>query len=215
MENREKLAVDIDDTIIQFLPDFLQWHNRVHKTGFTPKDFTSYRWWETLGVSKQQAYEKAEEYIEHRTRWYGVDLQYAHMEIHFDPEAEKALMFLGKRYECYGITDKSLALEDETFEISSLLYFDELERRGRDGLVLPFDRVHHTRDESGDRIYTKDQVCKKLGITKIIDDNPDVAEECSAVGIQVYMPAKPWNETYPASPTVFRAPWKAICKMLK
>ena len=211
----KRLGVDLDDTIVDFLPDFLEFYNTQNGTRFTENQFRSYRWWETLKVSRAQAYGEAREFIRERIEVHRDDLLYGMMQIKIDPKAERALLFLGSRFECHGITDRHPDLDDDTFQTSSMLYFDELEERGLDGLVLPFDRIPETHNDAGVRYRTKAEICKQLGITRIIDDNSDIAEECLRKGIGVYMPEKPWNEAHPKSNLVFRGSWKDICRKLR
>ena len=58
---KSKIAVDLDETVVHLLPHFLNWYNDKHGTEFTTDEFFSYRWWEVLSITKENAYAEAEE----------------------------------------------------------------------------------------------------------------------------------------------------------
>ena len=50
---REKLGIDICETVIWTLPRFLEnYFNPKYRTDFTACDFSSYKWWETVPLEK-------------------------------------------------------------------------------------------------------------------------------------------------------------------
>jgi uncharacterized HAD superfamily protein len=70
MKGKPKLAVDIDETVVYLLGYFLDHYNDKHDTRFREEDFYTYRWWDVLGITKEQAYKEAEDYIKTKMRRY-------------------------------------------------------------------------------------------------------------------------------------------------
>jgi 5'(3')-deoxyribonucleotidase len=50
---KEKLGVDLDETVVWLLPDFINYYNGEHGTSFDQEDFHCYRWWEVLDISRE------------------------------------------------------------------------------------------------------------------------------------------------------------------
>jgi len=266
--NKPKLAVDIDETIVYLLGHFLDYYNDKYGTDFSEDDFFSYRWWEVLGIKKEQAYAEAEEYIKTKmrryepevpTEWYhlprkerekGWDFDIEELcsryeaacerakkegryeqgygdlsrfDIEFVKGAEAALNLLYFFFDLYAISDRSPLLHPDTFNISSWLYIEDSEGgnyfpqfgveedNGGGVLLLPMEKIFLTNEEN----MTKAQLCKELGIDRIIDDNPEVAYDCAKQGIQTIVIARPWNKSIGEHPLIKRAEdWQEICDIL-
>lgn len=216
---KEKLGVDIDETIVWFLKNFLGYYNRKEEEDFEPEDFDSYRWWETLDISKEKAYEEVDEYIEEQR----LDMDYGDIfPIEIVEGAEQALDLLSRSYELHAVSNRDPRLHEYNGIISSRQYvwngdggtffpeipFEDLkEREGK--LILPVDRIHLAKDR------TKADVCKKLEIEKIVDDDPAVARNCSSEGIETILLERPWNKDTEEGGLIKKAgDWNKACKIL-
>jgi len=213
---KKRLGIDIDETIVYTLRNFLEWYNDKHNTSFEESNFASYRWWETLGCSKEQAYVEARRYIQQKTALLG-----QHMLIEFVEGAEQALDLLSRTYELYGITSRNDFWHPDTHQISSALYvepdegsfFPEIPIPDFDGegLIFPGDRIYSSSTDG----MSKAEICKTFGIDTLIDDDAAVAEDCAMHGIRVYAPERPWNRSVVRHPLVRRVSgWQELCDIL-
>ena len=214
---KRRLGIDIDETIVYLLHDFLDWHNGEYDTELAEERFLSYRWWETLGCTKEEAYARAVGYI--RTKRDRTHPSFHGLE--FVEGSLQALDLLSRDYELYGITSRNSLWEEDTARLSSALYvepdegtfFPEIPLVGfaGEGLILPMDRIY-----SGSILgKTKLQLCQELGIDTLIDDDADVVRLCAEGGIHVYVPVRPWNRTLSSHPLIHRVRgWQEICAAL-
>ncbi len=60
-----KIGIDLDDVLIEFLPSLIQYHNEAHSTCLELSQFTSYKFWEIWGGTREQAVQKV--YAFHKT----------------------------------------------------------------------------------------------------------------------------------------------------
>tara|TARA_Y100000310_G_scaffold344805_1_gene459637 strand:+ start:1344 stop:2072 length:729 start_codon:yes stop_codon:yes gene_type:complete len=224
---KELLGIDLDETVVYLLRSFLGYYNSKHGTNFSEEDFHTYQWGEVLGIPQEQAYVEAEKYILERIGADDSDVhlgsqQNGYFGIEFVEGAIPALDLLSRFYELHGITDRNLLLEPDTHNISSYLYvedgeegsyFPQLPIPSDEGgmLILPNDRIHYARAEG----KAKSQVCRELGITKLIEDNADIALDCARNGIDVFVLPRPWNRNMAEHHRVTRVnDWQEICDKL-
>lgn len=171
----ERIAVDLDETVVHLLPHFLEWYNDKNRTSFTTDDFFSYRWWEVFGVEEDEAYGAFHEYI-------GWKIRSRLGEVDFVDGAVEALCRLRDRYEIHAITDRHPCFNEDTVEISRKLCLYRAD-------LLPPENIHLTH-EAGKR---KPELCKSLGISTIVEDNASVALECAEAGVRALVLRRPWN----------------------
>lgn len=207
----QKLGVDIDETVVPCLPNFLKYYNQKYNTNFSIGEFKVYKWWEILNIPKTKIYKIAQEYFKEIGEYnqiYGDSL----LEIEFIPGSEQSLDILSRYFQCYFISHRKNELLPESFNISSKLYIDNdttffpkipiLEE-----LIIPYDRVYHTD-------LPKSQICKKLGINTIIEDDSQVAIDCTKNGIEVVLLERPWNKNLKNCKIIKTKNWQEVCDVL-
>ncbi len=221
MEGKPKLGIDIDENVVYTLKYFLAHYNEKHSTAFQENDFKSYRWWETLGITKKQAYAEADEWF--RREKTGELCNCGMFDIEFVEGAEQALNLLYFFYDLHGITDRSPLMDGDTHNISSYLYIENgedgnyfpqyrvAEDEGGGVLLLPNDKIYSTQEEG----LAKPALCRKLGIETIVDDNADIARACAREGIRAVVLARSWNARMQKHPLVMRVKdWQEACDLL-
>ena len=215
---KPRLAIDIDETLVWLLPDFLEFYNERHVTSYSIEDFKSYRWWETLEITKEEAYKEASEFIKGEAEHYATNpdsIRY----LKLIPCAEQAIELLYHFYELYCITNRDPLLDPYNHAISTALYADEDYAYfpalkfddNLDGLLIPIDRFYSAVEQG----KAKSALCEELGIGAIIDDDADVAIDCAEHGIRAIVLARPWNINLPEHELIYRVNnWQEACSKL-
>jgi len=190
MENRikiERIGIDIDDVMNDFLPHFLIFYNKRHGTGFSAKDFKSYKYCETLGCTNEEAVEAVNEFCK-------------------TPEfdslkpvegCKETVELLSKKSQIYAITSRHPWLKQKTIDFFQK-HFSEIQ--------IP--AVHIGDFFGGGK--TKSELCDILGIPLIIEDNEKYALECANSGIYSILFDKPWNAGISHENIIRANSWKEI-----
>ncbi len=214
---RVPLAVDIDETIVYLLRFFLEYYNNKNGTAFSEEGFCSYRWWEILRISKEQAYAEAVEWAAWKTRDEGRPVN-GYFGIQFVEGAEQGLDLLSRYYQLHAISDRSPVLDPDTFNISCALYVEEGEGTyfpdipvGDTGdLILPTSQIYLTKEWG----MPKAEICHMVGAKTIIEDNGDRAIECAEEGVEVLLLEKPWNKGVERENITRVSGWQEVCDLL-
>ena len=176
MSKSEKfnIAIDLDETLCDFMTHFLHWYNQAKGTNWQFSDATDYDWSKFLKVTPQAAIESACEFFE-------TD-KFKNM-----PPIDGALKVIQQLSEDYGlylITARQTTLKGITVNWINT-YFPGLFKE----IILtngyPLD---------GSPELEKGVVCKEKGCLMIVDDNPYHIPSLLENGIQPILLKKPWNK---------------------
>jgi uncharacterized HAD superfamily protein len=201
----ERIGVDFDEVIVECLSSFLQHYNTKHQTSFSYEEFLSYRWWEILGIPREGAYTAYKEYIMQK-----VVSREGEGVMPLVTGVAETLPVLVKRYEFHLVTSRPLLLENHTIAV--------LKELGDGQLLIPHERLHYTArvvETSGANyrrsIATKAEVCMRYGISRMIEDDIEVAKSCAQQGIEILLFDKPWNRDFSGHPLIHRKrDWQQI-----
>jgi len=166
-----KIGIDIDEVIAEQLDHIIKFYHK--KTGkLIPKEkFTTYNWWEVWGITREEA-------------------------IEIDHEFKRSNLFDEINPIRNAIESvKSLINDNEIFIITSrpILYKERTEKWINKHLKdIPLTIIH-SGDFQGDKLKTKVEICKDLGVELMIEDHAKYALECGNVGIKVILFDNPWN----------------------
>lgn len=177
-----KIGIDLDDVLGDFVPAFLEYHNKVYETSFVLEDVFSYRIWEVLGVARDEAMRRVAEYSERHI-----------MEIQPVVSARESVEALSQGYELHVITARPEIFVEKTSQWLEM-HFPKM-----------FSGIHSVEYLSTHR--TKGDVCDELGIYVVIDDFFDNAASCIAPGRKVLLFNAPWNRSMSDLP----AGMKRVC----
>lgn len=169
----KRIGIDIDDVLIDFLPNFLIFYNKKHGTNFSVKDFKTYRYCETLGGTNEDSINEVNEFCKAPE---------------FDSlkpfeGCQETIKLLSKKYSIYAITSRPPWLKPKTLDFFQK-YFS--------GIQIP---VVHTGDFFGYK-KRKFEICAELRIPLIIEDNGKYALECTNSRMYAILFNKFWNKSY-------------------
>lgn len=169
-----KIGVDLDDTLGNFIPALVEFHNNVYGTKIKVEDFKSYRFWETWGGTLEQAVEKVYEFF--KTPYF--------KNIKPVEGAKEVLERLKKNNELFIITARQESIRKETEEWLNKNYPNI------------FSKIYFTNQYSlGGTETTKKKICDELEMDVLIEDNINYTFECAGPNRKVYLIDRPWNQS--------------------
>ncbi len=186
------LATDLDDVILQFVPQFVKFHNFVYpEISLRTKDFHSYNFPEVLKVSTEETKKRLQ------------DFYYSpfHKEIKLMPGALKAFYSLKKvGFKIFVITGR----HKSTFDITR-----ELIEKRIPGNLLEDILYTNAHDSNGAKIKKSD-MCIKIGSQTLIDDDLMHIEDCCSVGIKTFVYSHTWNKGFLPLEAIRTNSWKIL-----
>ena len=196
VEQQPTIAVDLDDVLFDFIGAFFRWHNQRYGTNLQAQDMVFDRIWDVWGGTKEEAAERVPSFFRE------VDL----LRLEPIPGAVEALNKLKARYQLTVISARDTATSSVTRAWIDKYFpgiFDEVAL----GIANP---IGHSRP------MTKAEVCRRNGVSVLVDDQLVHAQECAEAGIRVLLFGdSPWNQSETLPPTVVRVEdWVAVCGVL-
>lgn len=173
--SKQRIAIDCDDVLIDFVRHFVHHHNTVYGTTLAYNDITSFLLHDIFGVPSEEFEE----------RIWGFIASPQHLEITRVPGALDALHRLSKKYELHIVTSRIETLTEET-EALLRLVFPPL-----------FECIHYTNGAGFHHNLprrTKGEVCEELDISILIEDGIPHAVDAVEFGIAVLLVDRPWNQ---------------------
>ncbi|MEM4296507.1 MAG: NIF family HAD-type phosphatase [Candidatus Anstonellales archaeon] len=187
MKNMEKLAVDIDGVLANFLQAFLDFFNALKGTGYKEYHICHWEFSKCFGITKEE---------ERRL----LDNFYASgklKQLTCLPYAKEAIKELSKIYEIYALTSRHNSLYSDTiFWIRT--HFPEIKD------VFFLDKTRNS----------KEIICREIGIKILVEDNKDFAFKAAQNGIFVLLMDKPYNKGLEHDNIKRVEDWKAAKRLL-
>jgi uncharacterized HAD superfamily protein len=190
---KEKIGIDIDEVIVEFMSGYLVFHNKKYKTNYNLNDITNYHLWIAgLHKTKEESVEDVNEFSN---------------SIHFNSlllgkNVKSNLELVLKKYDSYFISSRSKLLKEKT----------------KDFFYSNFSNNKYKFIFSGE-IYggkSKAEICKEEGIHKMIEDNADYAFDCAKKGIITFLIDKPWNKNHRKHKNIIKVKdWKDLMSKLR
>lgn len=170
-----RIGVDLDEVIVEFVRGYLRLFNKKYNRNVRFGDISSYNLWIPLGISREEAFELADEYYESE------DFD----DIKLVEGARDGLMRLAQdpKYQVVIVTSRPVHVREKT-----QLFF----RQNFNGLDI---EVIYSGDIFKKQGKTKAEICRELGLDFLIEDRRDYALECAAKGTRVLLLDKPWNQS--------------------
>lgn len=185
IQQRTKIAVDLDEVLCELMRAFLKWHNHQYKTSYRFDDAVDYHWSNFMGISSERAIREFHNFA--RTT------EYANLPI--INGSVQVMAELLKKHELYLITARQTVFEEVTRKWVDK-YFPNVFKE------IVFTN-HYPMD--GTPSYSKGEVCHKLGCKILIDDNPYNIQSLLDLGVNVILLNKPWNKNQNFPESVIRA----------
>lgn len=169
-----KIAIDNDDTLLDFNEAVRLFHNKNYGTNYESQDVITFDLERVWNCDSVEAYRRIDEF------WHSDYFE----NMQPLPGAFEALNKLKTKYELYVLTARPEEVVIET-KLAIKKHFPDL-----------FKDVHFAPAFGPGIRKTKVEVCKELGIEIIIDDGMHNLELCAKEGIKSYLFNAPWNEQY-------------------
>ncbi len=174
---KEKIGVDLDDTVLQFVDGLCRYTNRAFGATSVKEHHTQWELHKTWGVSKDEATRWVRAFVESRE----------HHEIDAVDGAKEALAHFAQHAEVVGITGRDDTCHSRIWHLLDR-HFPEL-----------FSHVHFVGVGKN-----KVDTCVQLGIRFMVEDAAHHAEYISEAGIRVYLMDRPWNRMLQARRNIIR-----------
>jgi len=173
---KKKIAIDIDDVLLDFVNPFLTFWNHKYGTSFKKGDIFSFDLEKPLSVSKEEKNKSMEEFYNSSLFVNLPPILGARESLNFlNYNYENDILTSRQPYSCNGrmgeFTENSL----ENFFTGN--YFK-----------IFYSKNHEIQGES------KADICRREGISFLIEDCLFYALECNRKGIPVFLMNNPWNQ---------------------
>jgi len=191
MENKKlKIGIDIDDVVLDFVPSFINYYNLRFDSKIILGDVNTSKIWEIFGLDKSGFGSILEDF--HETDFSKKMPFITNVKEGLEKLKEFDLQIVTSRHN----KNKEVILEWFRKEIPNF------------NIPLLFS------DDFYGGTSTKAQICKKLEINILIEDNPVYALDCAENGIKVLLMDKPWNQTCEHENILRVKDWKEILEKI-
>jgi len=191
-----KIGVDIDDTLLDFVGTYVLFHNQTYKTNIKKDDFNTYLFNKIRGGTMKEAVDSVKEF-------YGSSF---FKEMQPLPNAVEVIQRLKKDNELFIVTSRPMDMREGTLEqISS--YFSNLFSE------IIFSSNKYTKAKNSGK--TKAEICFDLNVSWLIDDSLIYTKECITKGIGAILLDSPWNQNGHIKGVNRVKNWKEIGELLK
>lgn len=188
-----KIAVDIDDVVTSFLEGFLKIYNKKYNTNISVDEMTSYKFWECLPITKEEANSICYEF--------------------YDSEYFEGIGLVEKAVESI----KKLSINHEIIFVTSRPFKIKVKTENFIKKIFPENsyQIFFSSDFFGEG-PTKSQICGNQRVDFLVEDNKDYAFDCAKSGTSVFLLDKPWNKNHDAHTNLVRVnDWDEILNKIK
>jgi uncharacterized HAD superfamily protein len=193
---KQRKAVDIDDSLFDFISEYIAFNNLKYKTNLKKEDFKSYRFNEFRGGTMQEAVNSVKEFC------YGPFFE----KVQPFPNAIEVIKQLKEKNELFIVTSRPIEMKELTFKQISRYFPNTF-------YDIIFSSNHYTGAKNNGE--TKAEICKKIGASLLIDDSLVYAKQCIENGIEVMLLDSPWNQNGCIQGIKRVKNWKEIGELLK
>ena len=190
---KQKIAIDIDDVLLNFMGGLIHFYNFKYGTSFKKRDIFSYKLEESFGITKKERLRRLDEF--YKSPFFS--------EIGPIPGSQEALDLLSKENEIIIVTSRELNLKQITE------YSLERNFKGK------YSELFYSKNYSQIGGKSKAEICLEQKASVLIEDCLIYALDCNAKGIPSFLIDKPWNKTNLDGTLVKRVRnWKEILKKI-
>ncbi len=192
-----KLGVDIDDVIANFILTLALFHNETYGGNLSKNNFISYDFWKVWGGSKEDAVQKVDKMFTQQN--------YLKKILPIEQSFDSLKKLKESGIDLYAITGRRDNMAKQTTEWIKK-HFPNI------FLDIHFTNSYCLKGKS----EKKSKICKKIGITTIIEDHLTHALDCAENDIQVLLYDNPWNKSLVKSKNIRRVfSWSEITEILQ
>ncbi len=179
---RIKIGLDFDDVLFDFNAGLMRFHNDTYGTSYTLEDVTQWDFKELWQCHPDEALRRMQEFV--TSPYHNITLPIT--------GAVEAVNTLQAIYELPIITARDKKLDTQT-RLAILTHFPNC-----------LKEIHYLHDHDVNVLGTKGEICKKIGVSIMVEDSLGNAETLSSAGIPTLLFDKPWNQASTLPPHVIR-----------
>lgn len=189
-----KIAIDLDDTLVNFAEQLVKFHNFEFNTEYSFDDFHTYVFWEVWGGDSES--NKDEVYRYYKSEYFN--------KITPLPGAFEAISKLSEDNELFIITARHQDISELTKKQVHSIFPGKFSE-------VYFANNHLLKSEANSRTKSKAVICDELGIDVLIEDSPENANESVSDTRKVFLFNRPWNINRKTDGRIVRVDsWKEI-----
>lgn len=185
-----RIAVDADDTVVDFMGCLVEWHNRTYGTRLTKYDFKDgVRISSAVGISREEGIARVLECVKLLN-------ECNNNIIPVMPGARETLSYLQSQGFSFAlVTARTSSGENATFH----------EMRSKFPGIFSDIYFSFNKSMDGTPRKSKAEICLDHNLEVIIEDDLKTALSCAQAGIYVLLFDQPWNQECPEHPNIKRA----------
>ncbi|MCK5624570.1 HAD hydrolase-like protein [Candidatus Pacearchaeota archaeon] len=188
-------AVDIDDTLLDFVGTYIVFHNETFKTNLKKEDFKTYSFNHARGGTMKQAVSSVRQF-------YNTDF---FKEMKPFPGAIEIIQELKENNDLFIVTSRPYNMKNGTFDQLSKYFLNMFSE-------VFFSSNHYTRAKNSGK--TKAEICNDLEASLLIDDSLVYSKECVKNGVGAILLDAPWNQNGSVEGITRAKDWKEIGGLL-
>lgn len=169
------LAVDIDDTLLDFVSAYILFHNETYKTNLKKEDFKTYSFNHLKGDTMKQAVSTVRQF--YKTDFF--------KEMKPFPGAIEVIQKLKEKNELFIVTSRPYDIKKGTLEWVSKHFSNIFSE-------VFFSSNYYTQAKNSGK--TKAEICYDLSASLLIDDSLIYAKQVFEKGINTLLLDSPWNQ---------------------
>lgn len=178
INNKGVIAIDIDDTLGDFVGPMLSFYNEKYRTNFKPTDLRSYRFNELFGCP----------HIDEAVRRIDNFIHYGIKDLKPLPGAGEVIKKLSRKNNLVVVTSRPSNWEQVTIDWIDKNFPDCFSK-------IYFSHNHYT--DLGKDKRKKHEICRDLQADLLIEDSIDYATHCAVQKdhiMRVFLYNQPWNK---------------------
>ncbi len=166
-----KIGIDIDEVVVEFMKDYLEFHNQKKGTEYKYENIFTYRFEDFSKLPKEE--------VRELVLSFSGGEKFDNLE--FVKDAKENIFKLEKKNKIFFITSRHPITKQSTL--------DFFERNfPKNNFTI------HFSGENWEGSKSKGEICLEFGVDLIIEDNEDYALECAEKGIKTFLIDRPWNQ---------------------
>jgi 5'(3')-deoxyribonucleotidase len=189
-----KIAIDIDEVLGDFMPNFIKFYNDKYKTNLIIDDLPSYYLWNFLDVTRENMIQRVYDF--HKTDYF--------KNIKPIKDAEESVKKLKENNELFIITSRQNAVIEETKQWIEK-YFPNI-----------FSEIYFTNNLSKNgESKTKKEICDLINADILIEDSLEYCLECMSPNRKIFLLDYSWNKNNNLPKEITRVySWKEIMEKI-
>jgi uncharacterized HAD superfamily protein len=169
---KRKIGIDFDDVLFDFNGGMTDFHNKHYGTSYRVTDITLYDYKELWKCDLEESLKRMSEFVKSEYHDLAPTI----------PGAIEAVNYLNIHYDLPIITARDEALFEKTWGIANKRF------------PGCFKEIHFLHRNDINVLGSKGEVCRKLGVSIMVEDSLGNAEHLSEAGVVTLLLDKPWNQ---------------------